>query len=93
MAPSDTSDRSPFLVYFLPILHLGACLAIWFGHLSAGWQYLLIIDFPFSVVLAGLMFRDVNQLLNFGILGTLWWHVVSLAARRFVRFIKTRRPG
>lgn len=74
-------------------MHLGAVLAIWFGHLNAGWQYLLIIDFPFSVVLAGLMFRDVNQLLNFGILGTFWWYVVSLVARRLFRGVKTRRSS
>ena len=85
MNNSDTSSHNPFLVCILPFLHLGACLAIWIGHINTGWQKLLIIDFPFSVVLAALMFRDVNQLLNFGILGTLWWYVLSLAARRLFR--------
>ena len=91
MPASEIFDRSPLVVYFLPILHLGACLAIWFGHINAGWQYLLMIDFPFSVVLAGLMFRDVNQLLSFGILGTLWWYVLSLAARRILRNANARK--
>jgi hypothetical protein len=87
---SDTSGENPLLVYLLPLLHLGACLAIWIGHIDSGWQKLLIIDFPFSVVLAALMFRDVNQLLSFGILGTLWWYVLSLAIRRLFR---NRRRG
>jgi hypothetical protein len=93
MTASEILDRSPLVVYLLPILHLGVCLAIWFGHINTGWQYLLMIDFPFSVVLAGLMFAGVNQLLSFGILGTLWWYVLSLAARRFLRTANTRKGG
>jgi len=85
MTSPEIFDRSPLVVYFLPILHLGACLAIWFGHVNTGWQYLLMFDFPFSVVLAGLMFRGVNQLLSFGILGTLWWYVLSLVLRWLFR--------
>ena len=85
MATSDMSGHSPILVYFLPILHLGACLAIWLAHSDTGWQKLLVIDFPFSIVLAGLMFRGIDPLLSFGILGTLWWYVLSLVVRRLFR--------
>ena len=72
MATSNSSTGSPLLVYLLPFLHLGACIAIWVGHIDTGWQKLIIVDFPFSIVLVGLMFRDVNPLLSFGLLGTLW---------------------
>jgi hypothetical protein len=85
MANSDASSRNPFLVYLLPFLHLGACLAIWIGHIDTGWQKLIIVDFPFSIVLVGLMFREVNPLLSFGILGTLWWYVLSLGVRWLFR--------
>jgi len=66
-------------VFPLPFLHLGACLAIGIGHIDAGWEYLLLIDFPFSIVIAGLMYRKANAMVAFGILGTLWWYGVSLA--------------
>jgi len=92
MANSDSSVRSPFLVYVLPFLHLGACVAIWVGHVDTGWQKLIIADFPFSIVLVGLMFRDVNPLLNFGVLGTLWWYVLSLGVRSLFRSSR-RRSG
>ena len=36
-----------------------------------------MVDFPFSLIMAGLMFAGVNQLINFGILGTLWWYLLS----------------
>ncbi len=91
MTNSDISAHSPFLVYLLPFLHLGACLAIWIGHINTGWQKLIIVDFPFSVVLVALMFRDVNPLLSFGVLGTLWWYFLSLFVRRFFRAGDGRR--
>ena len=91
MTRSDASSRSPFLVYLLPFLHLGACVAIWVGHVDNGWEKLIIVDFPFSIVFAGLMFRGINPLLSFGILGTLWWYVLSLVVRRFFRARDSRR--
>lgn len=80
-----TSKSAPMAVFLLPFLHLGACIAIWVGHVDTGWQKLLIADFPFSVILAGLMFRNVDPLLSFGVLGTLWWWFLSLIVRRLVR--------
>jgi hypothetical protein len=85
MANSNASTGSPLLVYLLPFLHLGACVAIWVGHVDTGWQKLIIIDFPFSIVLVGLMFRDVNPLLNFDSWGTLWWYGLSLVIRWLFR--------
>jgi hypothetical protein len=84
MATSD-STRFPLLLYLLPFLHLGACLAIWVGRIESGWQKLIILDFPFSLLLVALLFRDDKPLLYFGILGTLWWYVLSLVIRRLFR--------
>jgi len=73
---------SDLCVFFPPSIHFGVSLAFWIGHVDAGWQYLLMADFPFSGIMAGLMFRGVNDLIVFGILGTLWWYFVSLMIRR-----------
>jgi hypothetical protein len=83
MTSSDTSSHNPLLVYLLPFLHLGGCVTIWAGHIDSGWQKLIIVDFPFSLVLVALLYRDDNPLLIFGVLGTLWWYVLSLLVRRF----------
>jgi hypothetical protein len=91
MAASDVSSRNPFMVYLLPILHFGACLAIWLGNIDTGWQKVIIVDFPFSIVLVGLMFRNDNPLFIFGILGTLWWYLLSLVIRWLFRFARGRR--
>ena len=85
------SGHNPFAVYLLPFLHLGACLAIWLGNIDSGWQKLIVIDFPFSIVLVGLMFRGDNPLPIFGILGTLWWYVLSLLIRWLLRAASGRR--
>jgi hypothetical protein len=84
---SDANARNPLLAFILPSIHFGACLAIWFGHIQRGWEYLLFVDFPFSVIMTGLMFRKVNQLISFGILGTLWWYFLS---RVIIRWISRR---
>jgi len=87
MVTSAANSKS-FMVFLLPFLHLGACLAIWIGRIDTGWQKLLIVDFPFSIVLAGLMFRNVNPLLSFGVLGTLWWYLLSVILRRLFRSVR-----
>jgi hypothetical protein len=77
-------------VFLLPFLHFGACLAIGIGHIDAGWEYLLLIDFPFSIVIAGLMYRNVHAMVSFGILGTLWWYGISLAMSWLIRASKRK---
>ena len=65
--------------------HFGACVAIWIGNIETGWQKLIVADFPFSIMMVGLMYRKDNPLLIFGILGTIWWYVLSLLIRWLVR--------
>ena len=85
MTGSEASTRNPFLVYLLPFVHFGACLVIWLGNITSGWQTLIVADFPFSLLLVGLLYRNDNPLIIFGLLGTLWWYVLSLLIRWLVR--------
>jgi len=80
------------LVYVFPLAHLVYCLAITFGHLQSGWQPLVTIDFPVSIVPVALMWRTehayqiwYHPLLWFGILGTSWWFFLSLGIELFAR--------
>jgi hypothetical protein len=90
MPNSDASSSGSFLVYLLPFLHLGACVTIWAGHIDSGWQKLIIVDFPFSIVIVGLLFRSDNPLLAFGVLGTFWWYGLSLFIRWLFRSAGSR---
>jgi len=74
------------LLYLLPLLHLGACLEVWLTHDA---EYIIFIDFPFSILFMVLGYQGVSLSLNLGILailGTLWWYLLSLGIRRIVRF-------
>jgi len=94
---NDVKDRSSplrervtwgtYLVYLLPLLHLGGCLAVWLTHDA---EYIIFIDFPFSILFMVLGYRGVSLSVNLGILGilgTLWWYLLSLGIRRVVRFV------
>ena len=65
----------------LPALHFVLCLAA-FPHEgpSHGWHTLVVADFPVSLFAFGLAFRDDRPLLWFGLLGTLWWALLSFGA-------------
>jgi hypothetical protein len=93
MAKSESFSRFPLLLYFLPFLHLGACVTIWVGRIDSGWQKLIILDFPFSILLVALVFRDDKPLLYFGTLGTLWWYALSLMIRWLFRIADGRNGG
>jgi hypothetical protein len=69
-----------YLVYLLPMLHLAAFLGGWLGHDFAN---LLFVDAPFSALFMGLDYKGVNPIISWGILGTLWWYLIS----RFIRWI------
>jgi hypothetical protein len=76
-----------YLLYLLPILHLGVCLAVWLTHDA---EYIIMLDFPWSVLFIGLGYRGVSLSIDLGILviiGTLWWYLLSLGIRRVVRFV------
>jgi hypothetical protein len=86
LSSSARVPRTAYLVYLLPVLHLGGCLAIWLTH-NLG--YMLIIDAPFSALFLGLAYKGVNPVISFGILGTLWWYLISLVIRWIVVGITT----
>jgi hypothetical protein len=86
--------RSP-LVHLLPFLHLCACLFIALAGIEAGWQYMTMIDAPASVLVIALIYNFNHPLILFGIVGTLWWYVLSFAAAvcwaRLFTVIRNRR--
>lgn len=71
--------RSVF-VYLLPVLHLCACFTIAAAGIGAGWQYMTMIDAPASVLVIALIYNFNHPLVLFGVIGTLWWYLLSLAA-------------
>jgi hypothetical protein len=75
---SLTSRHSgPAYLWLLPLLHLGACAVIALGKIEWGVHYMIYVDFPFSLLLVALGWRDDNFLLWFATLGTLWWYLLS----------------
>ena len=70
--------RSIFL-HVLPVLHLCACLTIALAGIGAGWQYMTKIDAPASVLVIALIYNFDHPLVLFGIIGTLWWYLLSVA--------------
>ena len=71
--------RVPVWIYVLPVLHLFACITIALANLESGVHYLIYIylDFPFSLVLVMLGWRNDSFLILFAILGTCWWWLLS----------------
>jgi hypothetical protein len=74
--------RARIGIYLLPALHLAACAIIALGHLVSGVHYLIYVDFPFSLLLVILGWRNDSFLFLFASLGTLWWFFLSWAAYR-----------
>jgi hypothetical protein len=74
--------RARIGIYLLPLLHLLACAIIALGHWVSGVHYLIYVDFPFSLLLVGLGWRNDNFLVWFASLGTLWWFCLSWVADR-----------
>jgi hypothetical protein len=59
--------------YVLPAVHLSACAVISITRIESGWEQMIKIDFPFSLLLGALTYIKDYPLLWFGVLGTLWW--------------------
>lgn len=72
----------PYLIYLLPSLHLGACLAMGLSEYR-NLEPMLLIDFPFSFLAVTAAYQGVNPWIILGIVGTLWWYFIS----RFIRWI------
>jgi hypothetical protein len=64
----------------LPLLHLTACATIALANINSGVHYLIYVDFPLSLLVVMLGWRNDIFLLWFAVLGTLWWYLLSRAA-------------
>jgi hypothetical protein len=84
-----------FLVYLLPLLHLCACIIIVLAQVGRGWEYLGLIDFPASVIIAAMDYNFDHPLFLFGVFGTLWWYLLSRGAQimgaRLITTVQERR--
>jgi hypothetical protein len=69
-------------ICLLPLLHLAACATIAARHWVSGVHSLIYVDFPLSLLLVILGWRNDDFLLWFASLGTLWWLFLSWAAYR-----------
>jgi hypothetical protein len=69
-----------FGVHVLPLVHLCSCLVIAAAHLDSAWGYMLWIDAPASAFILALAYNHDRPLILFGIIGTLWWYLLSFAA-------------
>ena len=79
MTMKKAVPTSQLLVYFLPFLHVCACLAT--AAIGSDWKYIGLVDYPASIVAVGLAWHyNASPLLFFGIIGTLWWYLLSWAA-------------
>jgi hypothetical protein len=74
-------SRRP-LVYLLPLVHCFACITIKVADLTSGVHYLILVDFPFSLLLVMLGWPRDNFLFWFTTLGTLWWYFLSFVAQQ-----------
>lgn len=79
---ADLIAKCPSLAYLLPLplLHLGACATIALANLESGAHYMIYVDFPFSLILVMLGWRNDNFVFWFATLGTLWWYLLSWVA-------------
>lgn len=91
----STSRKRFLLVHLLPFVHLCACLTITLAPLESGWQYLIIVDAPASVLIVTLIYSFDHPLIVFGTVGTLWWYLLSRGAEiwgtRLFATVRNRR--
>ena len=89
-----TTRRSFVVVRLLPLFHLCASL-IMLGLWPDLGVLFTVIDFPISIAILTLAWRfDINLALGFGVLGTLWWYLLSLLVVKLkLRESKGSTPG
>jgi hypothetical protein len=101
MLDRATASRRSRWVYFLPALHLCACLTMavaYFApnldYLAIVWTYLMMTDFPISLVAIGLAWKYAALAVAWMVVvGTLWWYLLSRAAEFVFRELIGRRPA
>jgi hypothetical protein len=70
-------------LYLLPLAHFCACL--WIKFTDAAWMPIVFADTPISVLLLPLAWRLDYPMFWFGVLGTLWWCLLSYKAQAWIR--------
>ena len=97
-----TRPAHPDWIYFLPILHLCACLMSTLRYFVPGLQYLVVIwdfvmhaDFPISLLAYALTPKYAALAAIWIVLaGTLWWYLLSRAAEaRFNNLAQRQKPA
>lgn len=78
----NPKNKFPLSVYLLPLLHLCACVLITVANID-GWGAMFVVDLPVSLLIAPLPWYSIHPLVAFGILGTLWWYVLSTLFYRY----------
>lgn len=69
-------------LWALSAIHLAGCMAIWLARVESGVHYLIYADFPMSLLIVMLGWRNDSFLLLFATIGTAWWYGLSYFARR-----------
>ena len=72
-------------LWVLPTIHLAACLTIWIAKIESGVHYLIYADFPLSLFIVILGWRNDAFLLLFAVMGTAWWYGIAYFGERFLR--------
>ncbi len=86
-------SRTRFLlVHLLPFVHLCACIVLGVLNVESGAEIIGHADFPFTILIAPLVFWSRHPLVWFAILGTLWWYLLSRGVEHFIDKRKTRSP-
>jgi hypothetical protein len=101
MLDRASASRRGKWVYFLPALHLCACITTVVGYfapnlnyLGIAWSYLMVIDFPISLVALGLAWKYAALAAAWMVVvGTLWWYLLGCGAEFIFRELIARRPA
>jgi len=92
------STKRSFLVYVLPLVHLGACLISMVGHVIPSLQYLgiiwvgvMLVDLPVSAIAYALAWKHGTvATIWVVVVGTLWWYLLSRGAGLLIDKIRAR---
>jgi hypothetical protein len=101
MLDRTSASRRSKWVYFLPALHLCACLTMVVGYFAPNldylgivWTYLVVMDFPISLVAIGLAWKySALAVAWVVVVDTLWWYLLSRGAEFVFRELIARRPA
>jgi hypothetical protein len=85
--------RRVFWLHALPLLHLFSCLFFGVAHVDAAWGYMFLVDIPMSVIILAVAYNFDHPMILFGILGTLWWYLLSRAADMVIRRLRAKDAG